>query len=142
MTREEFAVYIDHFNNKRYDELVKYFSNDIRVQYFTDMKIGAPQGKVLEGPNAFAASYKELHKTVVEKLELGKYLCDGKNIYCDLWTEFHFTDDAPDFSAGPMKKGDVFVCTNFVLYFLDENEKFKEIRIAHHRVHDPAEARL
>ena len=142
MTREEFEVYISHFNNKRYDELVKYFTDDIKVKYFVNMVVGVPRGKVLEGPDAFVANYKHLHETVEEKLELGKYLTDGEHIYCDLWTEFHFKEDTPDFSAGPMKKGDVFVCTNMILYYLDENEKFKEIHIAHHRIHDPSEARL
>jgi len=142
MRREQFEAYIDHFNNKRYDELVKYFTDDVKVKYFTNMKIGAPRGKVLEGPAAFVENYKCLHETVEEKLEPGKFITDGKNIYCDLWTEFHFKEDTPEFSAGPKIKGDVFVCTNFVLYYLDENGKIKEIHIAHHRIHDPSEARL
>ncbi|MCL2110783.1 MAG: hypothetical protein FWH32_00730 [Clostridiales bacterium] len=142
MTREDFLVYMDHFNNMRYDELVKYFTDDIQVKYFTDMKRGAPRGDIADGPAAFVANYKQLHSTLIEKLELGKYVATDENIFCELWTEFHFTKDNPDFSAGPMKKGDVFVCTNFVLYFLDENGKFKEIHIAHHLVHPPSEARL
>jgi len=88
MKREQFAVYIDHFNNKRYDELVKYFTDDIKVKYFTNMKVGAPRGILLDGPAAFVEHYKSLHEKAEEKLELGKYITDGRNIYCDLWTEF------------------------------------------------------
>ena len=142
MTKDDFLVYMSHFNSKNYDDLVTYFTDDVKVQYFTDMKRGAPRGNVLNGPAAFVESYKHLHDTVDEKLELGKFVCDDDNLYVELWTEFWFKEDTPDFSAGPMKKGDVFVCTNFVLYYFDENGKFKEIHIAHHRVHDPAEARL
>ncbi len=103
MTRDEFLVYISHFNNKRYDELVKYFTDDIVVTYFVDMKTGTPKPQVLNGPAAFVENYKHLHDTVEEKMELGKMVTDGKNLYVELWTEFHFKKDTPDFSHTLLK---------------------------------------
>lgn len=142
MTREEFEIYVDHFNNRRYDDVLGYFADDVRVQYFAPFKIGESEGKVLNGRDQFRASYEHLHSTVRETMELRNYMCDGKNLYAELWTEFHAFEDTDDFSAGPLKKGDVFVATNFVLYWLDEDGKYKDIRISHHRVHDPSEAFL
>jgi hypothetical protein len=142
MTREEFEIYVDHFNNRRYDDVLSYFADDVRVQYFAPFVIGEPEGKVLNGREAFRESYEHLHSTITETMELRHFLCDGKNLYAELWTEFHANEDTEDFSAGVLKKGEDFVATNFVLYWLDEDGKYKDIRIAHHEVHDPSEAFL
>jgi len=40
-----------------------------------------------------------------------------------------------------MKAGDIYITTNWCIYSL-ENERFKHIRVAHFRLHDPNTARL
>ena len=37
MNREQFLEYMDHFNNKRYDDVASYFAPDIIVEYFTSL---------------------------------------------------------------------------------------------------------
>jgi hypothetical protein len=39
------------------------------------------------------------------------------------------------------KKGDIIIMNQIVLYDLDENGKFKRMRIFHHRYLDPKEAK-
>jgi hypothetical protein len=143
MTREEFLVYMDHFNNKRFDEIIKYFSPDVRFQYHTRFTNEPQEVRVRYGPEGFVKHYKDLSARIRERLDLGLLLSsdDGKNLFVELYTEFHALEDTV-FTAGPMRKGDVFCCTNFVLYDLDEDGKFTDVKIAHWRVEDPAKARL
>ena len=142
MTREEFEIYVDHFNNKRFDDVLSYFADDVEVQYFSPLKKGAYEQRIFYGKDAFRERYEILHKTLREVMKLGKFVCDGDNIFVELWTEFHAFEDSPNFSVGHLKVGDVAIANNFVLYWLNEEGKFKKIRIAHHRIHDASEAFL
>ena len=141
MTREEFAVCIDHFNNEQFDEAVSCCTDDVVVQYFVNMFVGVGKPLRLVGKQAFNDRYNLQSKSVKATLELGKFVTDGKNIYTDLLIEYKFIEDMPDFSAGPMKKGDVLLCTDMLLYYLSNDGKIKEIHVGHHRIHDSIEPR-
>ena len=142
MTREDYEEYIDHFNNKRYEEALKCFAEDVEVQYFAPFKKGAPEGEKINGKKALYKSYEQLHDTVREVIKLGKYVTDGKNVYVELWTEFHAFEDTPNFSAGPLKKGEDFFAINFFLYWINDEGKFNKMRVATHRICEPCEAFL
>jgi hypothetical protein len=142
MTRETFEIYIGHFNNRRYDELSRYLADDVRVRYVAPFLLGARPGIVRNGKAELRKAYAHLHATVRAALKLGHFICDGKNLYAELWTEYHALADTPDFSAGPLKKGDVFVATNFLLHRLNQDGAFDDIRVGHHCVHDTSEAFL
>ena len=135
MTREQFLVYMNHFNNKEYDDLTKYFTDDVTVEYFDNFTLEKRPPLVLHGKDAFVANYKGLHSTIREFLDLGFCMTDGEHLIVELYTEFHALVDT-NFTAGELKKGEAFCCTNWVCYDLDENDKFKRIRIAHFIVHD------
>ena len=135
MTRDAFLKYMNHFNNKEYDELTKYFSDDVVVEYFDDFILEKQERKVLHGKDAFVANYMKLHSTVREFLDLGFCMFDGEHLVVELYTEFHALTDT-DFTAGRMKKGDSFCVTNWVCYDFAPDGKFKRIRIAHFVVHD------
>ena len=85
-------------------------------------------------------SYKTLHEHVREVLELGFFIASEDLMAVELYTEFHCFKDNPAFTSQPMKKGDVVIMTNWVVYNM-ENEKMKRIRIAHFRMHDPKMAK-
>ncbi|MEM1562023.1 MAG: hypothetical protein QXF23_02090 [Candidatus Bathyarchaeia archaeon] len=140
MKREDFLKYIDHFNNKRYEELVKYFAPDVVIEYHDNAiyrgGYEVPPAKTLHGPKEFIENYKYLHEYVDEKLEIGVLMMNEKHIFVELWTEFYCYRDPPPGSYLQYKKGDLVIMTNWVLYDL-ENDKFKRIRIAHFRMHDP-----
>lgn len=141
MTRAEFLVYMNHFNNKEYGALTEYFSDDIVVEYFDNFLVEQPAPQTLHGKAEFVANYTNLHKTVREFLDLGFCLYDGEHLIVELYTEFHALTDT-GFSAGPLGKGDAFCCTNWVCYDFAPDGKFSHIRIAHFRVHDPASKRF
>jgi len=138
MDREQFLVYIGHFNNKRYDSLTSYFADDVTVEYFDDAYAPYAPAKTLHGRQEFVANYKALHAHTREVLELGDFMTQGNLMFVELYTEFHTFKDDP---AARWKKGDITIMTNWVLYTLDENDKMKRIRIAHFRNSDPKTAR-
>ena len=141
MNREQFLQYIDHFNHKRYDAVTSYFAPDVTVEYYDNASVQAQPARTLHGRDEFINSYKWLHEHAREVLELGAFMTSGNLMFVELYTEFHCFKDHPTFSAGPMKKGDVCIMTNWVVYDL-ENDKMKRIRIAHHRMHDPKSAKF
>lgn len=145
MNREEFLRYIDHFNNKRYKEAVSYFAPDVTIEYHDNAIYQGgytlPPAKTLHGPQEFIQNYMGLHEYVDEKLEVGVLMIDEKHIFVELWTEFYCFRDPPQGHYLRYRKGDLVIMTNWVLYDL-ESDKFKRIRIAHFRMHDPKQTKF
>jgi hypothetical protein len=141
MNKKQYLEYVDHFNNKRWDAVTSYFAPDITVEYFDDGTYSGPPARTLHGPDEFAASYKGFHEYLKEYLELRDFMSEENLLFAELYTEFHCFKDSPPSAALPMKKGDVIIMTNWVMYTV-ENDKMKRIRIAHFRMHDPKEAKF
>ena len=142
MTKEELLVYIDHFNKRRYDQVAGYFAPDVTVEYFSNPQDPGAKPLTVHGPKAFIDQYKGWANYTREVLEIGDFLSEGNLLFVELYTEFHFEKDIPDYFGQSMKKGDVVIMTNWVLYRFDEEGRMKHIRVAHFRMHDPKTARL
>jgi hypothetical protein len=140
MNKKQYLEYINHFNHKRYDAVTGYFAPDVSVEYFTNPGDSTP-ARTLHGRQGFIDSYKALHEYVREALERGDFMVSEDRLLAELYTEFHCFRDYPNFLGKTLKKGEVAVMTNWVLYDL-EGGKMKRIRIAHFRMHDPKSARL
>ena len=136
MNREQYLEYVDHFNNKRFDAVTSYFTPDITVEY------SSVWGDLtLNGPREFIDHYKFLSEHAREVLELGDFMESGDLLFVELYTEFHCFKDLPASSGMSLKKGEVSIMTNWVLYNF-EGGKMKRIRIAHFRMHDPKQAKF
>jgi hypothetical protein len=142
MNREEYQAYVDHFNNKRYDAVTGYFTPDITVEYFTNLSNPKEPPRTLHGPKEFMASYMALHDHVREILELRDFMTQGDLLFAELYTEFHCFKDYGATSFNPLKKGDISIMTNWVMYNMTPDDKMKRIRIAHFRMHDPTTAKF
>jgi hypothetical protein len=142
MTREDIEVYIDHFNNKRFDAVIDYFADDVEVYYFDNWTTAPQEHKVLRGREAFKANYLALNENFDEKMRLGVFFANEESLFVELFTEFRAKRDTDSHRAGPMKKGDLLYVNHFVNYKLDENGKFKTIRIAQYNTLDPKDAVL
>ncbi|NLO27060.1 MAG: nuclear transport factor 2 family protein [Actinobacteria bacterium] len=144
MNREQFLEYTDHFNNHRFDRVVSYFAPDCTLKY-PDNFMGPDipgTGRTLHGPQEFIANYESLAANIREVLNLGAFFSDGDQFCVEFVTEFHVERTPPEGSPGSQwKAGDVIVMNQMVLYDLDEEGKFKNIRIFHHRYLDAAEAK-
>lgn len=141
INREQFIEYVDHFNNKRYDAVTSYFAPDVTVEYSSHFAKPGTLGVTLHGRQEFIDWYKNLHRYVREVMELGDFLADDNLLLAELYTEFHCFKDTPPAVGLNLKKGDVSIMTNWVLYNL-EGDKMKRIRIAFFRTHDPASAKF
>ncbi|MBN2240566.1 MAG: nuclear transport factor 2 family protein [Dehalococcoidales bacterium] len=143
MNREEFLEYMDHFNNHRWDKVVSYFRPDVILEYpdnFAGPQIPGRTGRTLHGPEEFIENYKAIAASVREVLNLGAFMAEGNQFFVEFVTEFHAFGDLPEGSSKPWKKGEVSVFNQCVLYDVDEEGKFKRIRIFHHRHLDPSTA--
>ncbi|MDR0875344.1 MAG: hypothetical protein LBN12_03945 [Clostridiales Family XIII bacterium] len=138
-SREDFQGYLDCFNEKRYDDIVSYFGEDCILYYFTDWKLHPEPIKSLSGKSAFKANYISLHDTFDEDLKLGVFMSTEENLFVELYTTFRAKKDA-DFTAGFMKKGDLFYCNQYIDYDLHPDGKFKQIRIGQFNTIDPAKS--
>ncbi|MGD0956509.1 MAG: nuclear transport factor 2 family protein [Candidatus Acidiferrales bacterium] len=141
MDEQSFLKYIDHFNNKRYEEVMKYYDPDVSIEYPTMLVNPSAPPVTRKGRAGFLEQYQVLHQHCREALEVGALLMDGNMIAAEMYTEFHFFKDYPNFSGRAMKAGDVYITTNWCIYTV-ENDKFKRIRVAHFRLHDPKTAHL
>jgi len=146
MTREQFMEYVNHFNHHRFDKVTGYFCPDVTLAYpdnFMGRQIPGVTGKTLHGSKEFIAQYEAIAANVREVLNVGAFLSEGNQFVVELVTEFHNEKDPPKtIDSGNWKKGDVIVMNQMVLYDLDENGKFKRMRIFHHRYLDPKEVQL
>lgn len=141
MNRGQYLEYINHFNNKRYDAVMSYFTPDFTVEFFTDWANPEMAARTMHGRQAFIDAYKKLHEHVREVLELGDFLVSGNRLFVELYVEFHCFKDFPEVLSRPMRKGEVMIMTNWVVYDL-KNDKMDRIRIAHFRMHDPKLAKF
>ena len=145
MNRKQFLEYANHFNHKRWDSVVSYFCPDVTVEYpdaFGGPDTGGGAGRTIHGPKEFIANYEAITANAREVLNVGLFLSRGRHFCVELITEFHYFNNPPAGSTARWKKGDVVVMNQDVLYDLDENGKFKRIRIFHHRYLDPSKLGL
>jgi hypothetical protein len=139
--REQFLEYVDHFNNKRYDLVTSYFTPDVTVEYSSYWGTPETPARTLHGRQEFINWYRGLHEYVREIMELGDFMVDGHLMFVELYTEFHCFEDTSASLGLSLKKGDVSIMTNWVLYNM-EGDKMKRIRIAFYRTHDPKLAKF
>jgi len=142
MTRERFLEYIDYFNQKDFESVASYFNPDVTLEY-PDNFAGSPiAGRTLHGPEEFIKNYKALTENIREVINVGLFLSEGSHFCVELVTEFHALKTPTAGSAGARyKEGETDIMNQCVIYDLDEEGKFKRIRIFHHRHLDPETAK-
>jgi hypothetical protein len=141
MNRKQYLEYVEHFNNKRFDKVAGYFTPDVTVEYPDNFAGPEITPQTLHGPREFIANYQALTANTREVLEVGAFISRGKQLFVELYTEFHTFRDSPAGGGRMWKKGHITIMTNWVLYDLDDKGKMKRIRISHFRNSDPNTAR-
>ena len=145
MTRDEFLVYLNLLSsNKDHDRINEFITDDITLEFYNGVTLEEHKSKVLHGRGEYIAHFKALHAKIREFLDLGFFLCDGKNAVVELYVEFHALEDSDSaLSAGKLEKGKAYCATHWVCYDLTPEGKFSRVRIAHHMshytppIHDP-----
>lgn len=120
--RQSFDDYIRLFNSKNPACFEKYFSADVRMQ----------NGKlVLTGIPAVKAHYGQIWPIMKEEVKFNNFSFDGKTLAVDMHTHFTVMVDAPHSPFGAVKQGENFDYYGVVMYRVNENGKFNDIKVAY-----------
>lgn len=119
--RETFRRYVEQFNTGRPEGLVPFFAPEV-VLYLP--------GRKLVGPDAIVAHYRHSFGFLTEWLRIDTLIADEHGLAAELYTRFIAHRDYREFKPHPLRAGDVYVVTTFVLYELDGDGRFTRIRPA------------
>ncbi|TKD50906.1 nuclear transport factor 2 family protein [Sphingomonas baiyangensis] len=116
-----FRAYMAAFNARDYDALAGYYAEDIVLV------IG--NGTELRGRRAIVEFYAAVNGATTRTIEIVEALSDGILLSAELRSEFLAVADAPDFTSGPMRKGDRLAINSFAFYDL-AGDRYARIRAA------------
>jgi hypothetical protein len=128
MDEATFRRYIAAFNGARYDEMGEFFADDVRLSF--------PDGNTLYGLDGIKAFYQPIHAELQEVLDIDFLMIGERGVAIELYTEFIAKQESDRFPGDTLKKGDVLRFTSFVHYDLDDDDRFRRIRVARYRSHD------
>jgi hypothetical protein len=117
-----FRAYIAAFNAHDYVRLVEYYDPDVQLV------IG--NGTVLRGRQAIVDFYRNVNDATTRQIEILQTWSDGDVLAAEIQSEFVALRDAPDFTSGPMARGDRYYLNSFALYDLGPDRRFTRIRAA------------
>jgi len=120
-TPEEFAAYIDAFNRGDYSRVCAYYDPEVVL-----VTGGHHE---LRGPQAICDFYQSVRAQTQRTIHVRNLVSVPGRIAAELESEFLALQDLPDFTAGPMKKGERLFLHTVVLYEVGD-EGFVRIRSA------------
>lgn len=122
MTEEDrLGAYMAAFNRSDYETLSGFYCPDVRLV------IGS--GKELVGVQAIIDFYRDVKSKTQRTISILQSLSNGRTVAAELESEFLALEDIPDFTSGPMAKGDRLYINSFVFYELRDG-RYARIRSA------------
>jgi hypothetical protein len=122
--RVDYQRYINAFNAGRLEEFTAYYAPDV------EFALGA---RTMRGRDAIIDWYRFAWQRITEHCHPRWMVADDRGIAVELETTFTAIADWPDFSAGPLRKGDVIKRIGFGHYDMHEGQ-FTRVATALHRV--------
>ncbi len=120
MTRQEFTEYARAFSTGDYETYSKFYDENVVLE------LGAVPD--IHGRQGIVDFYREMNRTIQERLTVNQLIMDDGGIAADVGMEFHAHADSPDFVVAPMKKGEVIKGGVIALYTLNAEDKITRIR--------------
>ena len=114
-------AYMDAFNSQNYPELLKFYHDDVVLTI--------ANGTELRGKAAIVAFYNKATSKTTRVIKVLDVFGNDDRIAAELESEFLALEDFPDFTSGPMSKGDRLYANTFVIYELRDG-LFSRIRSA------------
>jgi ketosteroid isomerase-like protein len=114
-------AYMAAFNDSDYEALRRYYADDVRLV------IG--NGTELRGAQAIIDFYREVKTNTRRTIKILRTFTSRSGISAELESEFLALEDVPDFTSGPMRKGDRLYINSFVVYDVRDG-RYSEIRSA------------
>ena len=121
MAKERFVEYIDAFNRGDHASYSRFYDEEVVLD--------VAGKRELRGRQAIEDFYRQVRSQTRRTIEVVNVLGEGNRLAAELQSQFVALEDAPDFTAGPMKKGGRIFINTIVLYEL-QGERFKRIRSA------------
>jgi ketosteroid isomerase-like protein len=121
ITEAEFARYVDAFNRGDEASYAGFYADDVVL-------VLAGQ-RELRGRDAICAFYRTVKAETRRTIAVKGTIIGQRCFAAELESEFLALADLPDFTAGPMAKGDRIYINTFVLYDVTDG-KFRRIRSA------------
>ena len=118
---QRLAAYMEAFNRSDYETLAGFYCPDVRLV------IGS--GKELVGAQAIIDFYREVKSKTQRTISILQSLSNGRTVAAELESEFLALEDVPDFTSGPMARGDRLYINSFVFYDLRDG-RYARIRSA------------
>jgi uncharacterized protein (TIGR02246 family) len=121
VSREEFMSYIDAFNRNDTAGFADYYAPGVQL-------VIAGKHELI-GRDAILEFYRAVKASTRRTITVNRVITTPQAIAAELESEFLALEDIPDFTAGPMRKGDRMFINTVVLYDLEDG-KFSRIRSA------------
>ena len=122
MTPEaRFRAYLHAFNSGNWDRLRDFYAPNVRLV------IG--NGTELIGREAIIEFYRKVNQQLRRTIEIVQCFGNGDTLAAEIESEFLAIEDAPDFAAQPMVRGDRYFLNSFVFYD-SAGEQYTRIRAA------------
>lgn len=117
-----FRAYIAAFNAHDYARLVDFYDPGV------ELTIG--NGTIMRGRQAIVDFYSVVNDQTTRQIEILQAWSDGVTLAAEIQSEFLALRDAPDFSSGPMARGDRLYLNSFALYDLGPDGRYRRVRAA------------
>lgn len=126
MNRSEFEEYLGHFNARAYENVKRYFADDILLKF---------AGYEFAGKGQISRFYQFFHDYVDETIIIHQFAGDDENVMIDVTVRLEarkaltpavLKENGYEHLVS-LGQGDVIEIPQFIHYLL-ENGKFKEIR--------------
>jgi predicted acyl esterase/ketosteroid isomerase-like protein len=124
LTPQQFASYLKAFNQSDYATLVEYYAPEVTLVIAGKHR--------LVGRQAIVDFYRGVKAQTRRTIHLNRLITTPQAIAAELQSEFVALQDLPNFTTGPMKKGEHTFINTFVLYDVKDNQ-FTRIRSAEFR---------
>ena len=121
MSPERFTQYIEAFNSGDYASFGDFYDENVVLD--------VAGKRELQGRQAIFDFYRTVRSQTRRTIEVVKVISIGNQIAAELQSEFLALEDVPNFTAGPMKKGERIFINTVVLYELRAG-RFARIRSA------------
>ena len=124
-SRTDLQDYLDHFNNKRYEQQIAYYAPDVIY------KVG---NLTLDAPQKIADFYADFHQYSREFVRMADFVMEGDTVAVSMPSHFEPFRDYEK-NGLSFKAGDVIDIVSFIFYTLKDG-KIWRIRVA--RYNGPA----
>jgi SnoaL-like domain len=124
MDEEAFRRYIAEFNAANFDDLARYYADDVIFSF--------NGGLTLHGRDAIVAFYRPFRQAIDQTVDIRFLVMNDEHVAVEMATEFRAREDYESPMRGPLRAGDTLRVTSFVHYDIGPDGRFTAIRVGHY----------